>query len=175
MQNFSYPIGLYDYQGLHTPSQRAELIAQIQSLPQRIRAAASDLTTEQLDTPYRPGGWTVRQLLHHVPDSHANGYIRTKLALTEDTPTIKPYEEQHWAELPDTNQLPIESALSLLDALHTKWVAVWQLMTDEQFARCYFHPANQQRVSLDEQLGLYAWHGNHHLAHLTALRKRLGW
>jgi uncharacterized damage-inducible protein DinB len=175
MHHLSYPIGLYEYKGPHTPAQRAELIAQIQSLPQRIRAAASDLTTEQLDTPYRPGGWTVRQLLHHVPDSHANGYIRTKLALTEDTPTIKPYEEQHWAELPDTNQLPIESALSLLDALHTKWVAVWQLMTDEQFARCYFHPASQQSVSLDEQLGLYAWHGNHHLAHLTALRERLGW
>jgi uncharacterized damage-inducible protein DinB len=97
------------------------------------------------------------------------------LALTEDTPTIKPYEEQYWAKLPDTNQLPIESALSLLDALHVKWVAVWQLMSDEQFACCYFHPGSQQNVSLDEQLGLYAWHGNHHLAHLTALRERLGW
>lgn len=175
MQNLSYPIGLYEYEGPHTPTQRAALIAELQSLPLRLREAVSDLNDEQLDTPYRPGGWTVRQLLHHVPDSHANGYIRTKLALTEDTPTIKPYEEQHWAELSDTFVLPVEAALSLLEALHLKWVAVWQSMSEEQYQRGYFHPASQQTVSLDEQLGLYAWHSKHHLAHITALRERMAW
>lgn len=176
MQNLSYPIGKFDpFSELPTAETRANLIAEIAALPARMQAAVQDLTVEQLDTPYRPGGWTSRQVVHHVADSHANGYIRTKLALTEENPTIKPYEEQLWAELKDTFEVPIASSLIMLDVLHQRWISVWKSMTEEQFSRTYFHPASKENVPLYNQLGLYAWHSNHHLAHITKLRERMGW
>ncbi|MFN8354892.1 MAG: putative metal-dependent hydrolase [Spirosomataceae bacterium] len=175
MQSLSYPIGTFNYTGPYTTEVRAQLIAEIESLPQRLREAVASLEPYQLDTPYRPEGWTVRQLLHHVPDSHANGYIRTKLTLTEDTPTIKPYLEDAWAHLPDTELVPVETSLTMLEVIHERWVAIWKSMKPEQFERRYFHPESKDYVSLDTQLGLYAWHSNHHLAHVTELNKRMGW
>lgn len=132
------------------------------------------LTSEQLDTPYRPDGWTVRQVVHHVPESHMNAYIRFKLALTEDEPTIKPYDEVAWAKLPDVESTPIEVSLTMLDALHDRWVRVLKEMRDADFARTFRHP-HLGLVRLEGNLALYAWHGKHHLAHITSLRDRKGW
>ena len=132
------------------------------------------LTSEQLDTPYRPDGWTVRQVVHHVPESHMNAYIRFKLALTEDEPTVKPYDEGAWAKLPDVESTPIEVSLTMLDALHDRWVRVLKEMRDADFARTFRHP-QLGLVRLEGNLALYAWHGKHHLAHITSLRDRKGW
>ena len=175
MHSLSYPIGTFKYAGPYSAAERASLIAEIESLPRRLRETVAGMTADQLDTPYRPQGWTVRQLLHHVPDSHANGYIRTKLTLTEDTPTVKPYAEDLWALLPDTFEIPVETSLTMLDVIHVRWVCIWKTMKEAQFERQYFHPESKAYTSLDAQLGLYAWHGNHHLAHVTKLKKRMGW
>lgn len=139
----------------------------------RLRAAVEGLTEAQLDTPYRPGGWTVRQVVHHVPDSHLNAYIRMKLALTEDGPTIKPYDENLWAELSDS-RMPVDASLSLMDALHRRWVTVLRSLQPADFARTFLHP-EAGVVSLDRLIALYAWHGRHHVAHITSLRQRMGW
>jgi uncharacterized damage-inducible protein DinB len=157
-----------------TPDERAQLIAQIADAPARLRAAVADLSEEQLDTPYREGGWTVRQTVHHVADSHMNGYIRAKLALTEDEPAIKTYEEAEWAKLGDTPATPITTSLALLDALHERWATLFRALTPAQFARTFRHP-DWGTVSLDKQLALYAWHSRHHTAHITSLRERMGW
>ena len=140
-----------------------------------MRKAAAGLTPKQLDAPYRPGGWTVRQVLHHVPDSHLNAYIRFKLALTEDTPTIKPYYEARWANLADTRKTAVETSLALLENLHARWVTLLRLMQPKDFARTYFHPDHGKALTLDWALAMYAWHGSHHVAHITSLRKRMGW
>jgi hypothetical protein len=132
------------------------------------------LSDERLSTPYRPGGWTVRQLAHHVPDSHLNAYVRLKLALTEDTPTIKPYDEGSWAKLPDSDVVPVETSLVLLEAVHARWVALLRSMRDEEFNRRYTHPETGNH-DLNYLVGMYAWHGAHHTAHITALRKEKGW
>ena len=129
---------------------------------------------EQLDTPYRPGGWTVRQVVHHLPDSHMNAYVRFRLALTENEPTIKPYEQQLWAELPDAKTADIEMSLKLFEGLHQRWVLLLRSMKPEDFHRKYIHPESGVNV-LDNVLQLYAWHGKHHVAHITSLRKRMGW
>jgi len=155
------------------PAVYARLIDEIAEAPARLRAALDGLSPEQLDTPYRDGGWTVRQVAHHVPDSHLNAYVRFKLALTEDAPRIKPYEEARWAELPDAAMDPAVS-LALLDALHERWVTVLRAMTPEQFERTYDHPENGV-TTLRAALGIYAWHGRHHVAHVTGLRERMGW
>ena len=139
-----------------------------------MRAAVAGLTPEQLDTPYRPGGWTVRQVVHHVPDSHINSYVRFKLALTEEEPTIKPYDEARWAKLADTATTPVEVSLTLLDSLHSRWVPLLQSLTEADFARQFRHP-ELGMVRLDRNLALYAWHGKHHVAHITSLRERMGW
>lgn len=169
-----YPIGRF-----HAPAQlddavRLGWIEEIASLPARLRGATAGLTEEQLDTPYRPDGWTVRQVVHHVADSHMNSWIRFKLALTEEQPTIKPYAEDRWAELPDSRELAIEPSLVLLDALHERWAVLLRSMSEADFARTFVHP-DSGVVSLSRNLGIYAWHGNHHLAHITSLKKRLGW
>lgn len=169
-----YPIGTYTAPASVTAAQRAAWIADIAAAPAALRAAAAGLSPEQLDTPYRPEGWTVRQVVHHVPDSHLNAYTRFKLALTEDEPTIKPYDQARWAELPDS-AAPPEVSLALLEALHQRWVALLNAMSPEQFNRRFRHPEHGRIFTLDETLGLYAWHGRHHAAHITALRERRGW
>jgi hypothetical protein len=140
----------------------------------RMREAVAGLSDIQLDTPYRPEGWTVRQVVHHVADSHMNAFIRMKLALTEDTPTIKPYDEKSWALLPDM-KLPIDVSLGLIDGIHTRWVSVIAGSSTDQFSRSFVHPELGAEVTLDQLLQLYAWHSHHHLAHITELRRRERW
>ena len=154
---------------------RTAYITQIALLPDQVRAALTGLSAAQLDTPYRPGGWSVRQVLHHLPDSHLNSYTRFRLALTEDHPTVRPYEEQLWAELPDVAVTPPAVSLALLEALHIRWTILLRHLTDAQWARTFYHPGMQRDFTLDQALVLYAWHGRHHLAHITELRKREGW
>ncbi|WP_019948513.1 YfiT family bacillithiol transferase [Hymenobacter aerophilus] len=145
---------------------RTAYIAHLATLPDLVRAAVAGRSPEQLDQPYRPGGWSARQLVHHLPDSHLNAYLRFKLALTEDNPTIKPYDEAAWAELPDTAATPPAVSLALLEALHIRWVRLLRNLTDAQWQRTYFHPDSNRAFTLDQALVLYSWHGRHHLAHL---------
>lgn len=169
-----YPIGPLRVPASFTPEWRRESIDQIAQAPSRFREAVRGLSEEQLSTPYRPGGWTVRQVVHHLPDSHVNAYVRLKLALTEDVPTIKPYEEARWAELPDSSSVPVEVSLSLLDSLHARWVALLRSMSATDFQRQYTHPETGKHT-LDYLLAMYAWHGAHHTAHVTQLRRDKGW
>ena len=152
---------------------RSAMIDGIANVPASLGAAVKGLTDAQLDTPYRPGGWTVRQLVHHVADSHMNGYIRLKLGLTEENPTIKPYDQDRCAELPDS-RLPIEVSLRLLDSLHERWSVIWRSLRESDFSRTFTHP-EIGLVTLDRHLQLYGWHSRHHVAHITALRQREGW
>jgi len=168
-----YPIGKFDRVETLTPEQRREHIDAIAETPARLVDAVSGLNAEQLDTPYRPGGWTVRQVTHHVPDSHMNAYTRFKLALTEDEPTIKPYDEARWAELADAKS-PIGPSLALLENLHKRWVLVLRSITPAEWARKLRHP-ELGLLSLDQTLAIYGWHGRHHVAHITGLRERNGW
>ena len=174
MSDPRYPVGNFTYDASPTEEQRKKLIDDIAQTPARLRAAVQGLSPEQLDTPYRDGGWTIRQVAHHVPESHMNAYIRFKLALTEDEPTIKPYEQDRWAELPDVKSTPIDVSLSLLDSLHDRWVRVLRAIKPEEWKRNFHHP-ELGVVSLEKNLALYAWHGRHHVAHITELRKRMGW
>ena len=174
MRDPRYPIGKFYFEGPPTRDQRTKLIAEIEQGPAELRAVVTDLSPQQLDTPYREGGWTVRQVVHHVPDSHMNAYVRWKLALTEDEPTIKPYAEDRWAELADTHSTPIEVSLSLLESLHTRWVRLLRSLAPEDWKRTFRHP-ERGVVSLEMNLAMYAWHGKHHVAHVTELRKRMGW
>jgi uncharacterized damage-inducible protein DinB len=169
-----YPIGKYELPKDVTPAMRQKAIASIGETPARLRAAVKGLNDAQLDTPYRAGGWTVRQVVHHVPDSHLNAYVRLKLALTEEKPTIKPYEEAAWAELADSKAAPIEVSQSLLDSLHARWDRLWRSLKPEHFARILVHPDYGER-NVDWLLFLYEWHGRHHTAHITELRKQKGW
>jgi uncharacterized damage-inducible protein DinB len=171
-----YPIGKFRRpEAALTTEQRREFIADIEQTPAHLIAALKNLKTEQLDTPYRPGGWTVRQLVHHIPDSHMNAYVRTKLALTEDAPTIKPYDEARWAELPDGKSSPVEPSLAILENLHKRWVLLLKSLSPADWSRKYGHPEWSKLMSLDDTLALYAWHGKHHVAHITSLRQRNGW
>lgn len=172
--DLQYPIGRYESPAAYTPDWRATAIAQLAATPAAMRAALDGLTDEQLDTPYRPGGWTVRQVAHHVPDSHLNMYIRLKWTLTEDRPTIKPYDEVAWAELEDSRTTPIEVSLRLLEAVHVRADALLRAMAEADFDRRYLHPDSGEHP-LNHLVGLYAWHGRHHVAHVTALRARMGW
>jgi uncharacterized damage-inducible protein DinB len=174
MIDLSYPIGKFHFEGPLTAGQKEQALDDVVSTPALLRAAIAGLSPEQLNTPYRPGGWTVRQVTHHVPDSHMNAYVRFKLALTEDEPTIKPYEQQLWAELPDSKETPIEVSLTMLDALHDRWVRLLRSLTAKDWQRTFRHP-ELGLVSLEKNLALYAWHGKHHVAHVTELRRREGW
>ena len=156
-------------------AERREMIDTIERTPAAIRAAIRGLSDAQLDTPYRPGGWTVRQVVHHVPDSHMNAFIRFKLALTEDTPTIKPYDEAAWAKLADARNTPIETSLTLLSSLHERWVGLLRSMSPSDYQRKLNHPDWDAPLSLDQMLALYSWHGPHHTAHITSLRERMSW
>jgi len=169
-----YPIGPFKWSSPNTAEQRKRFIDEIASTPDLLRRAVAELGPDQLDTPYRPDGWTVRHVVHHVPDSHLNSYTRFKLALTEDAPTIKPYDESLWAKLGDVRATPIKVSLDLLDSLHQRWVTLLRSMSNQDFDRTFKHP-ELGIVSLDRNVALYAWHGNHHIAHITALRERMGW
>ena len=168
-----YPIGRADRRPSLTPDERRAAIEALAVAPEALRAAVRGLTDEQLDTPYRPGGWTARQLVHHVADSHLNAYIRFKLGLTENDPTIKPYDQDSWVTLPDSS-LPVVVSLDLLDGVHTRLVALLRATPAAAFSRTIQHPENGP-MTLDLMLGVYAWHGRHHTAHITSLRERMGW
>jgi DinB superfamily len=174
MEELRYPVGRFSFPEEMTLRERQAWIAEIAEAPAKLRMAVAGLTTEQLDVPYRPGGWTVRQVIHHLPDSHINSYVRFKLALTEDTPLIKPYDEARWAELPDASTTPVEVSLTLLDSLHQRWVRLLESMRDSDFERSFRHP-ELGLVRLDRNVALYAWHGRHHVAHIASLRERMGW
>ena len=175
VDDLRYPIGRFEFHGALTDQQRHTAVAAIASAPKRLRAAVAGLSPAQLDTPYRPEGWTVRQVIHHVPDSHINAYTRFRLALTEPTPTIKPYEEARWAELSDARTAPVEISLALVEALHGRWVLLLEQCRPEEWARTLQHPEHGRQMSLDELLAMYAWHGDHHAAHITTLRQRMKW
>jgi len=169
-----YPIGTFRQPSKVTAALREQAVGEIAAAPALFSKAVDGLSPAQLDTPYREGGWTVRQLVHHLPDSHMNAYVRLKLALTEEQPTIKPYEEARWAQLPEAQSGPVEVSLALLAALHERWVRALRALREPEFARVFVHPEHGPR-SVDWLLFLYAWHGRHHTAHVTELRKRNGW
>jgi uncharacterized damage-inducible protein DinB len=169
-----YPVGKFAMPADISPATRTQAIQDIAATPQKIRAAVSGLNDSQLDTPYRDGGWTVRQVVHHLADSHMNAYVRCRLALTEIEPTIKPYEESAWAKLEDAAHAPVEVSLRLLESMHERWVRLLQSVKNEEFARTFQHPEHGVRT-LEWMLFLYAWHGKHHVAHVTELRKQKGW
>lgn len=173
MIDLQYPIGTFTFEGDLTMEVVEKWKKDIEMAPAQLREAVRNLTEEQLDTPYRPGGWSVRQVVHHVADSHMNSYIRFKLALTEDQPTIKPYFEDKWAELSDS-KLPIELSLSLLEALHGRWVTLLNSLEEADLEKTFVHPDSGVQ-KLGNTIGLYSWHGRHHIAHITFLRNRLGW
>ena len=166
-----YPIGKFSFDGDVSDAARAARIADIEAAPRLLRAAVEGMSERQLDTPYREGGWTVRQVVHHVPDSHLNAYVRFKLALTEDAPTIKPYDEALWAALPDSRETPVAVSFTLLDALHQRWVTLLRAMAPADFSRTFIHPEHGRSMSLDQVLALYAWHGKHHLGHVKQVAK----
>ena len=174
MPDLRYPIGPFVPDPNPTPQSRVLHIDQIAAVTERLRRTVAGLSKEQLDTPYREGGWTVRQVVHHVPDSHLNAYIRCKLALTENTPTIKPYNEDAWARLKDSELTPIDVSLALLEAVHLRWVTLLKSLKPEDFERKFNHPERGTQT-IDELIALYDWHGNHHLTHITGLRDRMKW
>ena len=174
MEELKYPIGKYIEQPF-SDALCKEWLLDIQTLPLQMEYAVLNLDEAQLNTPYREGGWTVQQVVHHVADSHMNAYIRFKLGLTENNPAIKPYEQDKWAEMEDTKNIPINISLTLLHALHTRWYEVLRHITEEQYQRTLFHPEYNKTMTLWYLLGMYAWHSRHHVAHITTLRDRLHW
>lgn len=168
-----YPIGTFDFEGEVNLTQRNEWIKEIEEMPKKLILAVKDLTEEQIDLTYREGGWSLRQVVHHIADSHMNSYIRFKLALTEETPTVKTYSEALWAELEDAVVLDINISISLLEALHKRWVVLLKSMGESDFKRAFYHPDSQKMITLEYCLGLYVWHGNHHIAQITMLRNTL--
>jgi len=174
MSDPRYPIGKFSFAGPLSEEQKARFLDDIEQTPTRLRTAVKGLSEQQLDTPYRDGGWTVRQVVHHVPDSHLNSYIRFKLALTEEEPTIRPYMEDRWAELPEAKTAPIELSLSLLEDLHKRWILMLRAIQPTEWKRTFRHP-EIGAMTLEKNLALYAWHGRHHVAHVTSLREKMGW
>ena len=170
-----YPVGKFDWEAPVSETEHPRLIAEVAETPGALRAAIAGLSPDKLETRYRPGGWTVKQVVHHVPDSHLNAYTRFKLALTENEPTIKPYDEAAWAELPDSRKVPIDVSLDLLESLHMRWVTLLRSMDPADFRRTLKHPERDRVLTLGQLLALYAWHGRHHVGHILALRKREGW
>lgn len=175
MSDPRYPIGPFTRDPAPTAESRRRWIETIRALPAALRAAVAGLDDARLDTPYRDGGWTVRQVVHHLPDSHLNAYVRFKLGLTEDHPAIRPYDEAAWAELEDGKRAPVAVSLALLEALHDRWARMLESMSDADFARTVHHPEQGRDLSLDDLLQMYAWHSRHHLAHVTGLTERMGW
>ena len=174
LEQLKYPIGKFEKPEIITQDLLTRWIAVIGEFPARLKNEVSHLNEEQLDSPYRPEGWTIRQMVHHCADSHMNSFIRFKLALTEELPIIKPYREEQWAELADVH-MPIIHSLMLLEGLHARWAALLQSLSEQDLNRKYIHPAHGKEIPLNETIGLYAWHGMHHLAHITELKKQKGW
>lgn len=174
MEELQYPIGRFKADPETNAAKRAEWIANYELMPAQLRAAVAGLTEAQLDTPYRPEGWTVRQVVHHLADSNMNSYIRIRLGLTEETPTVKPYDENGWSALVDSRTAPIELSFQILDGLHARWIMFLRAMSDADFARVIVHP-EAGRLTLDDMLQMYDWHSRHHIAHITRLRERNGW
>jgi uncharacterized damage-inducible protein DinB len=174
LDELRYPIGPFEAPEVVTDEHVAAWIDEIESFPAALRAVVEPLSSEQLDTPYREGGWTVRQVVHHLADSHMNSFIRFKWALTEDRPTIKAYFEDRWAKLPDTSSVPTAASLQQREAVHARWAGLLRGLDDEQLQREFVHPESGD-VRLDANIGIYAWHGRHHLAHITSLAEREGW
>ena len=178
-ENIRYPIGRQEDQPISkedfTESGKSSLLIDIKMLPTSLEMAILNLDVDQLETPYRPEGWTLNQLVHHVADSHLNAYVRFKLGLTEKEPVIKPYDQDSWALLDDPNTVPINVSLTLLHALHTRWYTLMKSLTEDQWQRTIFHPETKNLITLWELLKTYAWHGKHHVAHITSLRNRLNW
>lgn len=172
-EDLRYPVGKFEQVEEVTPDLRRQFIQTITNLPQNLAKAVEGLSDEQLDTPYRPEGWTVRQTVHHIADSHLNSYCRFKLAVTEDKPTIRPYYEDRWAELSDS-RLPIDVSMKIIEGIHTRWVALLESFSEEDFAKELVHPESGD-WTVDKFLGLYDWHSKHHTAHITKLRERNGW
>jgi uncharacterized damage-inducible protein DinB len=175
MEDPRYPIGPFRFDGKAGPELREHWIGEIAAAPGALRAAVAGLSPQQLDTPYREQGWTVRQVVHHVPDSHLNAYVRMKLALTEEEPVIKPYDQDRWAELPDVRATPVETSLTLLECLHRRWVLLLRELEPGDFARGFRHPEHGRTMALDEAIAMYAWHGRHHVAQIVSLRRRMAW
>ena len=175
MDSLRYPVGKFSFDAPATLKKRADWIEAIRRAPADLRAAVTGLNDAQLDTPYREGGWTLRQVVHHVPDSHLNSYVRFRWALTEDKPTIKAYDEAAWARLPDAASAPVELSLALLGALHERWVVFFKALDETDFERVFVHPESGKSIKLGRNLALYAWHGHHHIAHITSLRERMDW
>jgi uncharacterized damage-inducible protein DinB len=170
-----YPIGPFQSRDVLSADERAAMLEDIAATPARMRAAVAGLSDEQLDTPYREGGWTLRQVVHHVPDSHLNAYCRLKLALTEEQPTIRPYDESLWAKLDDARVTPVEVSLTLLESLHSRWMDIFRSMKPDDFRRTFRHPEHEGTQTLDWLVAMYAWHGRHHTGHVTSTRQRMGW
>jgi hypothetical protein len=175
LEDLRFPVGKLDLEAPITETDHGRLIDEIAATPANLRAAVSGLDSKQMATPYRPGGWTVTQVVHHLPESHMQEYARTKLALTEENPVIKPYDEAKWAELPDVGKTPAEASLALLEPLHTRWVILLRSLTPAQLQRAFFHPEHQKLITVERLVAMYAWHGRHHVAHITNLRARNGW
>ena len=174
MDDLRYPVGKFSYSAPASSTDPQLWFSQIAETPALLRDAVRRLTETQLDTPYRPEGWTVRQVVHHVPDSHMNSYIRCRLALTEDQPMIKPYLEDRWAQLNDAHSAPVEFSLDLLDSLHRRWMLLLNSLGPAELARAFRHP-EMGLMTLEKNVALYAWHGRHHVAHITSLKSRMGW
>jgi len=173
-QEYRYPIGRMKIEGEITPEMIKSFIRDIEAAPDNLRKAIEGLSDEQLNTPYREGGWTIRQVVHHLPDSHLNSYIRFKLALTEDNPIVKPYFESRWAELPDSFNTPVSISVELFANLHARWANLLNSLSPADFKRTFRHPESGQ-VNLERTVAIYAWHGKHHIAQITSLKQRKGW
>lgn len=174
LDQLRYPVGKSAMPATVTDAHRQKWIDEIAGTPAALRDAVAGLTDKQLDTPYREGGWTLRQVAHHIPDSHMHAYCRTKYAITENHPTAKPYDENAWAMLADA-RMPLAPSLAILDGVHTRWVVVLRALKPTDFTRTWFHPENGKTLKVDDLLALYSWHGRHHVAHITSLRQRLRW
>ena len=174
-EQLQYPIGRYEKPNDITKEQIEQWIAAISSLPERLNTAVRNLTEEQLDTPYRPNGWTIRQVIHHCEDSHMNSFIRLKLTLTENEPTIKPYDEASWATLSDSIHMPIAPSLQMIEGIHERWTILLKGLTEAQYNLQFIHPDHAPKIRIDEYIAMYAWHSNHHLAHITTTMERHQW
>ena len=175
IEQLKYPIGKFEKIETITKDILEKWISDIETFPTRLKEEVYHLTDQQLDTQYRPKGWTIRQVVHHCADSHINSFTRLKLSLTEDNPTIKPYMEECWAELTDNKTLPVGSSIKILEGIHERWVTILRSLTSEEFKRTFIHPEQGKKIRIDENIGFYAWHCNHHLAHITTLKKQKGW
>lgn len=175
LEKYKFPIGQFDSPAEITKEVLGRYISDIEKLPEKLRNLVSNFSEQQLNTPYRPEGWTVKQLIHHIGDSHMNALIRFKLTLTEDLPTIKPYFEDKWAELADYRDTPVEVSLNLIDSIHIRWINLLRSMNEKDFEKSFFHPEHGKEFSLDEITGMYSWHGEHHFAHINELSKRMKW